>query len=100
MSWMRAILPGGAEEKPSWRCCTIWAADKPTITVFNKADLIKDQYELRSLVAETPNSVYLSARTAEGIPQLIERVVTTMEGLLVSVTSTFRTTAATWWRSV
>lgn len=62
------------------------AADKPTITVFNKADLIKDQYELRSLVAETPNSVYLSARTAEGIPQLIERVVSTMEGLLVSVT--------------
>ena len=62
------------------------AADKPTITVFNKADLIKDQYELRNLVAETPNSVYLSARTAEGIPQLIERVVSTMEGLLVSVT--------------
>jgi GTP-binding protein HflX len=62
------------------------AADKPTITVFNKADLIKDQYELRNLVAETPNSVYLSARTAEGIPQLIERIVKTMEGLLVSVT--------------
>lgn len=61
------------------------AADKPTITVFNKADLIKDQYELRNLVAETPNSVYISAKTAEGIPQLIERVVTTMEGLLVSV---------------
>jgi GTP-binding protein HflX len=48
------------------------AADKPTITVFNKADLIKDQYELRSLVAE--------------IPQLIEHVVSTMEKLLVSVT--------------
>lgn len=62
------------------------AADKPTITVFNKADLIKDQYELRNLVAQTPNSVYLSARTAEGIPQLIERVVNTMESLLVNVT--------------
>lgn len=62
------------------------AVDKPTITVFNKADLIKDTYELRSLVANTPNSVYLSARTAEGIPQLIERIVATMEGLLVSVT--------------
>jgi GTP-binding protein HflX len=61
-------------------------ADKPTITVFNKSDLIKDQYELRSLVAETPNAVYISAKTAEGIPQLIEHVVSTMEGLLVSVT--------------
>ncbi len=62
------------------------AADKPTITVFNKSDLIQDQYEMRKLITETPNSVYISARTADGIPQLIERVVTTMEGLLVSVT--------------
>jgi GTP-binding protein HflX len=62
------------------------AADKPTITVFNKSDLIQDQYEMRKLITETPNSVYISARTADGIPQLIERIVTTMEGLLVSVT--------------
>jgi len=62
------------------------AADKPTITVFNKADLIQDQYELRKLVTETPNAVYISAKTAAGIPQLIEHVVTTMEGLLVEVT--------------
>jgi GTP-binding protein HflX len=62
------------------------AADKPTITVFNKSDLIQDQYEMRKLITETPNSVYISARTADGIPQLIERVVATMEGLLVSVT--------------
>jgi GTP-binding protein HflX len=61
------------------------AAGKPTITVFNKADLIQDQYELRNLVAETPNAVYISARTAEGIPQLIAHVVKTMEGLLVNV---------------
>ncbi|MCW3051688.1 MAG: GTP-binding protein HflX, partial [Chthonomonadales bacterium] len=61
------------------------AADKPTITVFNKADLIQDQYELRNLVAETPNAVYISAKTAAGIPQLIEHVVSTMENLLVNV---------------
>ncbi len=61
------------------------AAKKPTITVFNKSDLVTDQYEMRQLAADTENSVYLSAKTAEGIPQLIDRVVHTMEGLLVNV---------------
>lgn len=62
------------------------AADKPMITVFNKSDLIKDQYALRELVIDTPNSVYISAHTAEGIPQLIDHIVSTMESLLVHVT--------------
>lgn len=61
------------------------AGDKPMITVFNKADLIKDTSELRELVANVENSVYLSARTAEGIPQLMDRIVVTMEILLVEV---------------
>lgn len=61
------------------------AADKPTITVFNKSDLVKDQYELRERVVNTPNSVYLSAKTREGIPQLMDRVVKTLEGLLIPV---------------
>lgn len=61
------------------------AADKPTITVFNKADLVKDQYGLRELVASTPNSVYISARTAEGMPHLMDRVVVTLEDLLSNV---------------
>jgi GTP-binding protein HflX len=61
------------------------AGDKPMITVFNKADLVKDQYALREMVAATENSAYLSARTAEGIPHLIDRVVRTMENLLVEV---------------
>jgi GTP-binding protein HflX len=61
------------------------AADKPMITVFNKSDLIKDQYALRETVAGVPNSVYISAKTAEGVPQLMERVVKTLEGLLVPV---------------
>lgn len=55
------------------------------ITVFNKADLVKDQYQLREMVAHTPNSAYISARTAEGMPHLMERVVKTLEGLLVDV---------------
>lgn len=61
------------------------ADDKPTITVFNKADLVKDQYALREMVAETENAAYISAKTAEGIPQLIDRVVTTLSGLLEEV---------------
>ena len=61
------------------------AADKPVMTVFNKADLIKDQYELRELVANTENAVYISAKTAEGMPQLMDRIVHTLQGLLVPV---------------
>ena len=62
------------------------AADKPMLTVFNKADLVEDQYSLRELVANTPNSVYISAKTAEGMPQLMDKVVETLESLLVPVT--------------
>ncbi len=62
------------------------AGGKPAITVFNKADRVQDQYELRRLVAETENSCYLSARTADGIPYLIERIVATLKSLLVPLT--------------
>ena len=61
------------------------AAEKPIITVFNKSDLLKDQYALRELVAETENSVSISARTAVGIPSLIDRIVETMKSLLMDV---------------
>ena len=61
------------------------AGDKPTITVFNKSDLVQDQYALRELVANTPNSTYISAMTADGMPFLMDRVVKTLEGLLVEV---------------
>jgi GTP-binding protein HflX len=61
------------------------AGDKPILTVFNKADRIADQYELRQLVIDTPNSCYISAAKADGIPQLMERIVATVESLLVEV---------------
>lgn len=51
---------------------------KPTITVFNKSDLIRDQYELRRLVATTPDSCYISALTEDGqryLEELIRQVV-------------------------
>src|SRR5205823_3016053 len=61
------------------------AGGKPTVTVFNKADLVKDQYALRELVTATENAVYISAKTAEGVPHLMDRVVLTLRDLLTDV---------------
>ncbi len=61
------------------------ADQKPTILVFNKADRVRDTYWLRQLVAEHPNSVYISAKQAQGIPHLMDRIVSTLQGMLVSV---------------
>ncbi len=62
------------------------ALDKPTVTVFNKSDLLKDQYELRRLVADRPNSVYVSALTGEGIDQLIALITKVLQSLLANLT--------------
>ena len=54
------------------------AGDKPVITVFNKSDRIRDQYELRKLVVDTEDSCYMSALTGEGrqyIEALIQKAV-------------------------
>src|SRR2546425_528527 len=59
------------------------AGGRPTVTVFNKADLVHDQYHLRELVANTQNSCYISARSADGVPYLMERIVETLKSLLV-----------------
>ena len=48
------------------------------VVVFNKCDLIANQYDLRHLVAETPNSCYISALTGEGIAQLREAILETL----------------------
>ncbi len=61
------------------------ADQKPTITVFNKADCVRDPALLRQVIADTPNSVYISARFAQGIPHLMDRIVATVQGMLVSV---------------
>ena len=61
------------------------AARKPTITVFNKADRVTDTYALREQVAATPNSCYISAKTSDGLPELIDRIVATVGSLLVPV---------------
>ena len=56
---------------------------KPTVYVFNKSDLLQDQYELRKRVAETPDSVYISALTGDGIPQLITVISKVLKSLLI-----------------
>jgi GTP-binding protein HflX len=61
------------------------AGGKPTITIFNKADRVTDPFMLRELVASTQNSCYISARFADGIPYLMERIVQTLQSLLVPV---------------
>lgn len=63
----------------------IGAAGKPVVTAFNKADLVGDQYSLRELVARTPHSVYLSARTGDGLQQLLTTLSHVVESLLVPV---------------
>jgi GTP-binding protein HflX len=61
---------------------SLGAGDKPILTVFNKSDLVKDQYDLRALVASTPNSVYIAAALREGIPYLMDRIVATIQTLV------------------
>ncbi len=74
---MRAVLEVLAE---------LGAEGKPIITAFNKADLLKDPYALQALIAETPNSCYLSATKRDGIPSLMDRMEATLQSLLATVT--------------
>lgn len=62
------------------------AAEKPIITVLNKSDRVSDHYLLREMVANDPNSCYISARTAEGVPSLMDHIVRVIKSLLVPVT--------------
>jgi len=59
--------------------------DKPMLTVFNKSDLVTDQYKLRRAVVETPNSVYISAKKREGLPNLMAHISKTIQSLLTRV---------------
>ena len=59
------------------------AAGKPIVTVFNKSDLVLDQFELRQLVADTPDSVYISASKKEGLNHLLTTLENVIQRLLV-----------------
>ncbi len=58
------------------------SADKPIVTVFNKIDRVGDATSLRRMVASWPGSVALSARTGEGIPDLLDMIVRQVKSLL------------------
>jgi GTP-binding protein HflX len=45
--------------------------DKPILTVLNKIDLVSDTYALREMVANHPDTVYVSALTGDGLKQLL-----------------------------
>ncbi len=61
------------------------AGHKPIVTVYNKADLVTDQYSLRTRVATTERSCYVSALTADGIPALMDCIVATIQELLFRI---------------
>jgi GTP-binding protein HflX len=61
------------------------AADKPTITVFNKIDLLTNPLEARRLVAEWPNSVAVSAFNGRGMDDLFNAIIRQVQDLLGSV---------------
>src|SRR5438105_2310375 len=55
------------------------AAGKPIVTVLNKSDLVKDTYRLRDIVAHQRDSIYVSARTGDGLPQLKQKIQQVLE---------------------
>jgi GTPase len=61
--------------------------EKPIITVFNKSDLLRDQYELRHLVATTENACYMSALTGEGLQYLEDLIRKVVAGLMKRVSA-------------
>jgi len=55
------------------------AAGKPTITALNKSDLVKDTYRLRDIVAHERDTIYVSALTGDGLPQLLKTIQQVLE---------------------
>lgn len=59
--------------------------EKPTVMVYNKADRVKDQYDLRRLIADDPWACYISALKREGISHLIAKIEKAVSSLLTHV---------------
>ncbi|MDQ2986060.1 MAG: GTPase HflX [Armatimonadota bacterium] len=58
------------------------AGEKPTLTIYNKIDRLTDPTVLRELVANTPNSVAISATSGEGVDELLESITKMIRSLL------------------
>jgi len=61
---------------------TLKAAEKPSITVFNKLDRLEDRFAARRLVSEWPDSVALSSVTGIGVPDLMRMIIKQVQDLL------------------
>lgn len=64
---------------------SLGAGDKAILTVFNKSDLVEDQFALRKMIADTPNSCYISASKADGVSYLMDRINETIKGLVTTM---------------
>ncbi len=58
------------------------AGDIPTIYILNKSDLLQDE-DREGLVREFPQGVFTSTVTAEGMPDLLERMTTKLSSSLI-----------------
>src|SRR5690606_31855421 len=56
------------------------ADDKKILTVFNKLDDLWDPSIPGALAREYPDALFISAHTGEGIPKLLERIESIIEG--------------------
>ncbi|MBL8040499.1 MAG: GTPase HflX, partial [Chthonomonas sp.] len=61
------------------------AEAKPTITVFNKVDLVEDRSVLPELLKDWPNSIAISAATGEGVPQMLGLLKGLVQSFLGSI---------------
>jgi GTP-binding protein HflX len=61
------------------------ATSKPSITVFNKIDLVNDPFIRRRLAVDWPNSVAISAKTGNGLDQLMDTLAAQVRDLLGAV---------------
>ena len=65
------------------------ARHKPTITVFNKIDLVRDTYEIRKRVADHQHAVYISALSGDGIDSLLTELSKVIATLMLRITAEF-----------
>lgn len=61
------------------------AGQKPTITVFNKIDLVEDPLVIRRLQHQHPDALFISTVTGAGLAELVERLATMAVGGLQKV---------------
>ena len=50
------------------------AAENPVLTVFNKIDLVENELEKLNARRISPGSIFISAQTNKGIPQLLDKL--------------------------